>query len=100
MLLGGFFIGHGLTWLMSRLSGGRLPAWFQDLQAWVAFLGMIGLLAELLIHLFILENLETGQRESIANALVQWEGVLAGLVSFYFGARTETPRLVATNVSV
>ncbi|HXG13049.1 MAG TPA: hypothetical protein VNK04_25045 [Gemmataceae bacterium] len=98
-VLGGFVIGHALTWLFSRMSGGQLPAWFQDLQAWVALLGMVGLTAELLVHLFVLETLSPERRREVVAALVQWEGLLAALVAFYFGARTETPRILTTGAS-
>ena len=34
MLLSAFFIGHYLTRTIQFLSGGALPFWFQDVQAW------------------------------------------------------------------
>jgi hypothetical protein len=89
VVLGGFFIGHALTWLFSRVSGGQLPAWFQDLQAWVALLGMAGLATYLVIHLFVQQGFESEV----------WEGIVTGLVAFYFGARAETPRVLSFGVS-
>src|SRR5262249_7597815 len=43
LLLSGFFVGYLLTALIAFLGGGQLPAWFQDVQAWVALIGLIGL---------------------------------------------------------
>ncbi len=51
LLLTGFFVGHYLTWGMRTASGGALPFWFQDIQAWVALLATIGLAILLLIHI-------------------------------------------------
>lgn len=92
-VLTGFFVGHAITWVVSRVAGGRLPAGFQDLQAWVALVGMIALTAELLFNLFVVEGLDAGQRDAVQRALTQWEGLLAGLVAFYYGARSESPRV-------
>ena len=43
LILTGFFAGHILTAAVRFVSGGALPAWFQDIQAWVALLAMLGL---------------------------------------------------------
>src|SRR5437899_65506 len=42
LLMAGFFIGYVLTSLF-RTSTGDLPAWYQDVQAWMALLAGIGL---------------------------------------------------------
>lgn len=94
VVLGGFFAGYLVSAVISFLSGGRLPAWLQDLQAWAALVAMVGLLVELCIHFFILGSLDTLEaRQEWQTFLVPWEGVLAGLIAFYYGARSETPRL-------
>jgi hypothetical protein len=81
VLLSGFFLGHVLTAVVRGLSGGILPPWFQDIQAWVAILAMFALGAILVIQLFINPSLE--QKLDLP-----WlDATLAGLVGFYFGAR-------------
>ncbi len=84
VLLSGFFLGHLLTGAVRALSGGVLPFWFQDVQAWVALLaiGILGIL--LLLMVFINPSLpQTVQLDP------HWvEAVLAALVGFYFGARS------------
>src|SRR5262249_22120762 len=53
LLLSGFFIGHYLTGAVRVFSGGRLPYWFQDVQAWVALLAT-GILGILIIFHFVI----------------------------------------------
>ena len=36
VLLSAYFLGHLITGLVRFVSGGVLPAWFQDVQAWFA----------------------------------------------------------------
>ncbi len=83
LILTGFFVGHVLTMLVRWLSGGTLPFWFQDIQAWLALLSMIGLAVLLLVHVFI--NRKVSPEHQIG---VRLDVVLATLVSFYFGARS------------
>ncbi len=83
LILTGFFVGHILTVLIRWLSGGILPAWFQDVQAWLALLSLIGLAVVLLVHVFINKNLRPDLQIG-----VDLDVVLATLVAFYFGARS------------
>jgi hypothetical protein len=76
-LVGGF----GLGWLI-RLGPWKRAPWFQDIQAWISLLAMLGLGAEILIRLFINPNLE------LPLNLPLWESILVGIVSFYFGVRS------------
>jgi hypothetical protein len=87
VLLAGFFLGVIVgrlanVFLADPITG--LPAWFQDVVAWVSLLAMLGLMAAILIHLIINPNVSPERQISAP----QWEGFLAALVSFYFGIRS------------
>jgi hypothetical protein len=73
--------GYGLGWV-SRLGPWRRSPAFQDVQAWVSLLAMLGLGAEVLVHLFI--------NPTLGQALVRplWEAILTAIVAFYFGVRS------------
>ncbi len=76
-LLGGFTLG----WII-RLGPWKRTPWFQDIQAWISLLAMLGLGAEILFRLFVNPNLELPLK------LPLWESILVGIVSFYFGVRS------------
>jgi len=84
VLLSCFFLGHVVTAVMRGLSGGVLPAWFQDLEAWVALVALFLLGAVVIVRLVINTSLPLESRLDIPNT----EAVLTGLVGFYFGARS------------
>ena len=84
VLTSAFFLGHLLTAAVFRLSSGILPYWFQDVQAWVALLAIVCLAVILLIVLFINPSLP----EELKIDMPLLEAILAGLVGFYFGARS------------
>ena len=83
LILTGFFVGHVLNVIIKFLSSGTLPAWFQDVQAWLAILSMLGLVGVLIVHVFI----NPGVRPDLRIG-VELDVLLATLVSFYFGARS------------
>jgi hypothetical protein len=83
LILTGFFVGHLLTVLVRWLSGGTLPPWFQDIQAWLSILSLVGLGVLVLIHVFINDRVDPAYRIGI-----NLDVGLATLVSFYFGARS------------
>jgi hypothetical protein len=72
---GGYLIGRG-PWKRS--------AFFQDFNAWVSLLAMIGLVIETVIVLFINPNLRQDHKVD----LTLWESILTGVVSWYFGVRS------------
>lgn len=78
-LLGGL----GLGWLIGR-GPWRRSAVFQDLQAWVSLLAMLGLVVEMIIVLFINPNLGSDLKLN----LTIWESVLTAIVAWYFGSRS------------
>src|SRR5262245_26905773 len=41
ILLTCFLVGHFLTHMIVYLARGRMPAWFQDIQAWFALIGLV-----------------------------------------------------------
>ena len=84
VLLSAFLSGHGLTTLMNRIYRGQLPAWFQDVQAWFALMGLLVLGIIVIIRLVINYSLPL-EKQIDLNIL---ETVLAGIVGFYFGARS------------
>jgi hypothetical protein len=84
LLLSGFFVGHYLTALVRAFSGPQLPYAFQDFQAWLALLAVIGLGILVIIHLFI--NPSVSPENVIPS--VHLDMVLAAIVGFYFGSRS------------
>jgi hypothetical protein len=84
LLFSAFFLGHILTLLFRRAGGGFLPAWFQDIEAWVALLAMLILVILFLVHVFINPSLPAESQFD----LPKLNAALAALVGFYFGARS------------
>jgi hypothetical protein len=84
VLISGFFLGHVITGMVRFMSGGTLPAWFQDIQAWVALLAMMLLGIIAIVHLVINTSLPMEGQLDMPTV----EAVLAGLVGLYFGARS------------
>lgn len=78
-------LGVGLStgWLIGR-GPWRRSAVFQDLQAWVSLLAMLGLAIETVIVLFINPNLGGDLKLNLAI----WEAVLTAIVAWYFGSRS------------
>jgi hypothetical protein len=86
VIFGAFFLGVIISALANMvLAGPRgLPPWYQDIQAWVSILAVLGLGAEVIYQLVIVPGLEPGK----ALELPHWQTVLSGIVAFYFGARS------------
>jgi len=84
VLLVAFILGHGITDVVRGLSGGWLPAWFQDIQAWFALIALILLGVLVLIRLVMNTSVPFDRQVGLVNM----EIALAGIVSFYFGARS------------
>jgi hypothetical protein len=83
LLLGGFFVGHVVT-IMFRSSSGELPAWLQDVQAWLALLATVALVILVLIYAVINPSITEERRVNVD----MLEAILAALIGFYFGARS------------
>jgi hypothetical protein len=84
VLVSGFFLGHILTGAVRWMSGGSLPYWFEDIEAWIALLATLAMGVLLIILMFINPSLSLPQQ--ISPPLL--EAILAALVGFYFGARS------------
>ncbi|MGE3803442.1 MAG: hypothetical protein AB7K24_02080 [Gemmataceae bacterium] len=87
LIAGGFFFGMFAS-MVGRMIGGQngMPPWYQDLQAWIALLAMIGLGVAIVIHFIINPSLESSGDNIIK--LPSLEQFLAAVVGFYFGARS------------
>jgi hypothetical protein len=55
---------------------------FQDLEAWVSLIALLGIVIAGLIHLVVSPSLE----ETLY--LPTWESFVGGVVAFYFGERS------------
>jgi hypothetical protein len=79
VILCGFFVGT----LLRMVIGRQPPAWYQDMEAWVALIAVLLMSIATLIHLVISPSLE-----SPILSMPEWECILSGVVAFYFGARS------------
>lgn len=84
VLLAAFFLGIIVARVADRLLAGPegLPAWFQDILAWVSLIALLSLAAEFIVRLVI--------NPTLAHPLdlPHWEGYLAAVVGFYFGLKS------------
>jgi hypothetical protein len=87
VILGAFFLGVVVNrlalWFLADPIGG-LPAWYQDLQAWVSLLAVLGLGLETILRLVVYP----GSGAESPFDWPRWEACLAAVVAFYFGARS------------
>ncbi len=83
-LLGAFFLGIIVARVADRLLAGPagLPAWFQDVLAWVSLIALVSLVIEVVVRLVINPTLNRPLE------LPHWEGYLAAVVGFYFGLKS------------
>jgi hypothetical protein len=78
-ILGGFFLGILMRSLVSRVDP---PFWWQDIEAWISIVALIGLALAGIIHLIIEPSTE------VRLMIPMWDACLGGVVAFYFGARS------------
>jgi hypothetical protein len=81
VLLGGFFLGIILHLLVGRQN---TPYWFEDIEAWVALLAVIGLVVDAMVILVINPSLK--DKDPLTTHGLQ--GFIAAAIAFYFGARS------------
>lgn len=79
VILGGFFLGVVVRGLVGRENP---PVWWQDIEAWISILALVGIIAAAIIHLIV------GASMQEYLSLPVGEGVLGGVIAFYFGARS------------
>jgi hypothetical protein len=84
VLLSAFFLGHVITVIVRTVCFGTLPAWFQDIQAWFALVGLLLLGIVVIVRLVINPGLSLEKQLDMDIT----ESILAGVVGFYFGARS------------
>ena len=83
VILVAYFAGMLITGFVRMIWGDPPPAPYQDLEAWVAMLAMVGLVVVVLIHLI---NASVSPEYRIPLDTVQ--ALLSGLIGLYFGARS------------
>jgi hypothetical protein len=85
VLLGSFFVGIASSAFGERVLAGPagLPAWWQDLQAWLSLLAVLGLGVQVLLELVIFPSMDPAQRPNLPHLQL----LLSGIIAFYFGAR-------------
>jgi hypothetical protein len=81
LLLAGFVVGYLLTGVF-RSPDGHLPAWLQDVQAWLALLAAIAMV--ILVMIYSVINPSLAEQPKIPVDKI--EAGLAALIGFYFGA--------------
>jgi hypothetical protein len=79
VILGGFLIGVIIRAIVGR---DHPPLAWQDFEAWVSVLALVGLGVAAVIHVFIQTQIE------VPFGMPLWESILGGVVAFYFGARS------------
>lgn len=84
LVLAAFLVGHFSTATMRYVSGGSLPYWFQDIQAWFGLIGLVLLVWIFIARLVINPNVSDTAKLS----LMYSEPAMAVFVGFYFGARS------------
>jgi hypothetical protein len=83
ILITGFFLGHLIAGAIRFVCGGRLPYWYQDVEAWLALLALIGLLIVAFAHMV---NLKLPEELKLKTGFVQ--SCLAAIIGYYFGSRS------------
>jgi hypothetical protein len=87
VLLGGFLGGYVFHRIVQAMSGGQAPFWFQDVEAWLALIGIVALVVALVFHVLINPSLENPDAWEFKNLEVA-NPIVAAIISFYFGARS------------
>jgi hypothetical protein len=88
IIFGAFFLGSVVStiagWVLAGEEG--LPAWYQDLLAWVSVLAVLGLGALVIYQLVIKPTMDPEKQIQLGG--LPWETILSSIVAFYFGARS------------
>jgi hypothetical protein len=84
LLLTGYLLGHLISGFLTRLGGGTPPAWYQDIEAWVALVAVM--LLGIIVILRLVINMSLPMEQQLDVQLL--ETILAAIVGFYFGARS------------
>jgi hypothetical protein len=86
VLLAGFFLGVCVARIVRFTSGDEGPPfWFQDVEAWIALLAVVVLIIQVLV-LVVINPSVSEENQFLKDG--QWDGIVAALIGFYFGARS------------
>lgn len=85
VMIGAFLLGIIANVVGAKVLAGPygLPPWYQDVQAWVSVLAVLGLGAQVILELVVFANMPLEDRPH----LPQLQLVLSAIIAFYFGAR-------------
>jgi hypothetical protein len=79
VILGGFMVGVIIRAIVGR---DHPPMAWQDFEAWISVLALVGLGIAAVIHLVVQPSVTEPYNMPL------WESILGGVVAFYFGARS------------
>jgi hypothetical protein len=83
ILITGFFLGHLIAGSIRFVNAGRLPYWYQDVEAWLALMALIGLL---IVAFAVMVNINLPDDLKLKTGFVQ--SCLAAIIGYYFGSRS------------
>ena len=84
VMIGAFLLGvivNAASWKLLKGAEG-MPPWYQDVQAWVSVLAVLGLGAQVILELVIFPSMAEPPK------LPQLQIILSSVIAFYFGARS------------
>lgn len=90
IILGAYMLGSVIStmagWVLMGEEG--MPAWYQDIQAWIAVLAVLALTGGVIYQLIIFPTISPEKAVDLKEKLnFPWQSILSGIVAFYFGAR-------------
>jgi hypothetical protein len=90
VVFGAYFLGTMVStvagWVLMGDEG--MPAWYMDIQAWVAVLAVLALTGGVIYQLIIFPTMDASKAIDLREKLAfPWQSSLSGIVAFYFGAR-------------
>jgi hypothetical protein len=77
-ILGGFLLGA----IVRMIVRAHPPRFWQDIEAWISLIALLGLCVAVLVHLVVAPNVAEDLQ------IPTWDAILGGVVAFYFGARS------------
>jgi hypothetical protein len=83
VMMGAFLLAVVVAGISRRFLAGPygMPPWYQDVQAWVSVLAVLGLGAQVILELVVFPTMASPP------SLPHVELILSAIVAFYFGAR-------------
>lgn len=84
VIIGAYLVGVIVAGFAHKLLNGPLgmPAWYQDVLAWVSLLAVLGLGIEVILQLIVFPSMPEPRPQ-----VPQMQLLLSGIVALYFGAR-------------